>query len=214
MTPEYASPEQVRGEAVTTASDVYSLGVLLYELLTGRLPYRLTSRAPADIVRIVCESTPMRPSTAITCDRAGRDKRQRGRHGTAHDPGAGACTLVDGRSSAAIQTDRLRRQLAGDLDNIILKALSKEPARRYASVDQFSEDVRRHLAGLPVIARKDTWRYRTRKFVRRNRAVVAAAAMTFAVLVAGIVGDDLAGAGGASRAGARRTALRRRAATG
>ena len=82
----------------------------------------------------------------------------------------------------------MRRQLAGDLDNIILKALSKEPRRRYASVDQFSEDVRRHLAGLPVIARKDTWGYRTTKFVRRNRAAVVAVAATFAVLVAGIIG--------------------------
>jgi non-specific serine/threonine protein kinase/serine/threonine-protein kinase len=164
MTPEYASPEQVRGEAVTTATDVYSLGVLLYELLAGRLPYRLTSRAPADIVRIVCEAEPMRPSTAITSIDPPPDRR------------------------LTVDADRLRRQLEGDLDNIILKALSKEPHRRYASVDQFSEDVRRHLAALPVIARKDTWGYRTTKFVRRNRAVVAAAATTLAVLVAGIIG--------------------------
>jgi eukaryotic-like serine/threonine-protein kinase len=157
MTPEYASPEQVRGDAVTTASDVYSLGVLLYELLAGRLPYTLSSRAPADIVRVVCEAEPIRPSTAIT--------------------------MLEGEAP----TQRLRRQLEGDLDNIVLKALSKEPQRRYASVDQFSEDVRRHLAGLPVLARKDTWGYRTTKFVRRNRAVVGAGVVTFAVLVAGVV---------------------------
>jgi non-specific serine/threonine protein kinase/serine/threonine-protein kinase len=169
MTPEYASPEQVRGDVVTTASDVYSLGVILYELLVGRMPYRLSSRAPADIVRIVCEAEPVRPSTAVTVI----------------DPGANAETPHETRQT--VDADRLRRALAGDLDNIVLKALSKEPQRRYASVDQFSEDVRRHLAGLPVLARKDTWGYRTTKFVRRNRAVVAAGVVTFAVLVAGVV---------------------------
>ena len=182
MTPEYASPEQVRGEAVTTATDVYSLGVLLYELLAFRLPYRLTSRAPADIVRIVCEAEPMRPSTAITTIDPLPTGDAEG--DTRHD----SATTSKPDRRLTVDTDRLRRQLEGDLDNIVLKALSKEPPRRYASVDQFSEDVRRHLAGLPVIARKDTWGYRTTKFVGRNRAVVAAAATTFAVLVAGIIG--------------------------
>ena len=184
MTPEYASPEQVRGEAVTTASDVYSLGVLLYELLAGRLPYRLTSRAPADIVRIVCESEPVPPSTAITSLEPqpagdalpGGDAR--------HDSGTASKT----NRRLTVDVDRLRRRLAGDLDTIVLKALSKEPPRRYASVDQFSEDVRRHLEGLPVIARKDTWGYRTTKFVRRNRVVVAGVVATFAALVAGVIG--------------------------
>jgi non-specific serine/threonine protein kinase/serine/threonine-protein kinase len=180
MTPEYASPEQARGEVVTTATDIYSLGVLLYELLTGRLPYRFTSRTPAEIVRIVCQSEPIRPSTAVT--------------GLEIAPAAAADLQT--ASAAWPRPDRLqtvdvnllRRQLAGDLDNIILKALSKEPWRRYASVDQFAEDLRRHRAGLPVIARKDTWTYRTGKFVRRNRAAVVATVMTFLTLVAGIVG--------------------------
>ena len=184
MTPEYASPEQVRGEAVTTATDVYSLGVLLYELLAGRLPYRLTSRVPADIVRVVCESEPLRPSTAIT----GVDLDPTGDAVTGIDPLLASTASSKPDRRVTVDVDRLRRQLAGDLDNIILKALSKEPRRRYASVDQFSEDVRRHLAGLPVIARKDTWGYRTTKFVRRNRAFVGAAAITFVVLVAGIIG--------------------------
>jgi non-specific serine/threonine protein kinase/serine/threonine-protein kinase len=188
MTPEYASPEQVRGEAVTTATDVYSLGVLLYELLAGRLPYRLTSRAPADIMRIVCESEPMRPSTAVTSIEAAPAPAPT-------DPEAQTSLVQEVPAPASrpdrartVDVDRLQRQLAGDLDNIILKALSKEPVRRYASVDQFAEDVRRHLVGLPVIARKDTWSYRTTKFVRRNRAVVVAAAITFAALIAGIIG--------------------------
>ena len=184
MTPEYASPEQVRGEAVTTATDVYSLGVLLYELLAGRLPYRLTSRAPADIVRIVCESEPMRPSTAITTV----DPLPGGDAQPSADGQHDATTSSKSDRRVTVDVERLRRQLAGDLDNIILKALSKQPQRRYASVDQFSEDVRRHVMGLPVIARKDTWGYRTTKFVRRNRAVVGAIAATFAVLVAGIIG--------------------------
>ena len=185
MTPEYASPEQVRGDPVTTATDVYSLGVLLYELLTGRRPYRLTSRAPADVARVVCESVPVRPSTAVT---AAPDRTALDRVVTGDD--ASATPTRTGRPDRAPAADlqRLRRRLAGDLDNIVLKALSKEPARRYASADQFAEDVRRHLAGLPVIARKDTFGYRTGKFVRRNRAAVVAAALTFVALVAGIIG--------------------------
>ena len=153
MTPEYASPEQVRGEPVTTASDVYSLGVLLYELLAGRLPYRLTSRDQADIVRIVCESEPIRPSTAITQI----DHDWAGEEPATGEPAHESGEVAKRNRRVTVDVDRLRRQLAGDLDNIVLKALSKEPQRRYASVDQFSEDVRRHLAGLPVMARKDTW---------------------------------------------------------
>ena len=184
MTPEYASPEQVRGEPVTTATDIYSLGVLLYELLTGRLPYRLTSRTAADIARVVCESVPVRPSTAVT------QLPDSGPTAGTRDAAKGASS----QASAAYDTlrtahgDLLRRRLAGDLDNIVLKALSKEPARRYASVDQFSEDVRRHLAGLPVIARKDTLGYRTAKFVRRNRAIVIAATLTLLALIGGLIG--------------------------
>jgi serine/threonine protein kinase/tetratricopeptide (TPR) repeat protein len=184
MTPEYASPEQVRGETVTTATDVYSLGVLLYELLTGQPPYRLESRAPAEVARVVCESVPVRPSTVVTTIR--------------YVPDANAVTEAQDAPSdrpraytgprTAVDTERLRRRLAGDLDNIVLKALSKEPTRRYASADQFSEDIDRHLRGLPVIARKDTLGYRTSKFVQRNRAAVITAVVTFITLIAGIVG--------------------------
>ena len=179
MTPEYASPEQVRGGAVTTATDVYALGVLLYEVLTGRRPYEIPSRTPAEIARVICDSVPERPSTAVTRDSV--------RHSS--DRSTSGAMEPDSRAEGQRPPDpqKLRRRLAGDLDTIVLKALSKEPARRYASVDQFSEDIRRHLAGLPVLARRDTIGYRVSKFVRRNRAAVAAAMLMFAVLIAGMV---------------------------
>ena len=183
MTPEYASPEQVRGEPVTTATDVYSLGVLLYELLTGRRPYRLTSRTPAEIARVVCNSVPVPPSTAVT-----RTAEAAPAGDSPETGGVASSRALATDATRSADTDRLRRRLAGDLDNIVLKALSKEAPRRYASVDQFSEDLRRHLAGLPVIARKDTLGYRTAKFVRRNRGAVAAAIVLFLSLLAGVVG--------------------------
>src|SRR5437660_2246827 len=152
MTPEYASPEQVRGETMTTGSDVYSLGVILYELLTGQRPYKLKTRSPAEIARAIAEQESARPSTAIA------------------------------------RSNKNSKLLKGDLDNIVLKAMRKEPQRRYASVEQFSEDIRRHLEGLPVIACKDTLSYRTSKFVQRNKIGVTAAAVILLTLIGGIVG--------------------------
>jgi serine/threonine protein kinase len=147
LTPEYASPEQMRGEPITTASDVYSLGVLLYEVLTGRRPLSFPTRQPSEIERIVCSVEPQRPSTVVA------DARQ-------------------------------TRQLAGDLDTIVLTALAKDSARRYAGAGDLADELRRHLAGLPVLARPATMGYRASRFVRRHRAGVAAASI-FAVVVFG-----------------------------
>jgi serine/threonine-protein kinase len=139
LTPDYASPEQVRGDPITTASDIYSLGVLLYHLLTGARPYRVDGRNPADLARAITQEEPEPPS------RVPANPKQ------------------------------LRRQLEGDLDTIVLKAMRKEPEHRYATVEQFAEDITRHLERLPVRARPTTRAYRTRKFVARHRAEVAAA---------------------------------------
>ena len=174
FTPEYASPEQVRGEAITTASDVYSLGILLYQLLTGLRPYRLETVGAADLERAICNQDPERPSTVFL-------KEPPGQEGTSSRRTPESISQV--REGAP---DRLRRRLQGDLDNIVLMALRKEPQRRYASVEQFSEDIDRHLGNLPVMARPDTARYRSAKFVARHKAGVAAAALVLLTLTAGI----------------------------
>lgn len=155
LTPEYASPEQVRGEAMTTASDVYSLGVVLYRLLTGRPPYQLSTRSSEEILRVVNETVPERPSAAV--GRAGAPAERRA---------------------------ELRRRLAGDLDNIVLKALHKDPARRYASADQLADDLIRHLKGFPVRARPDALSYRVGKFIGRHRVAVLATSVAALALIA------------------------------
>ncbi|MCE9595665.1 MAG: serine/threonine-protein kinase [Planctomycetes bacterium] len=167
-TPEYASPEQLAGSPVTTSIDVYALGVVLYELLTGRRPFAAESRSPAEWERVVRETTPERPSTRVL------------RADDACDPRALAATLVSTPTS-------LRRALRGDLDRIVLMALRKEPERRYASVQEFADDVERHLAGQPVRARSDSLTYVAWKFVRRNRIAVSAAAAVLAALLYGLV---------------------------
>jgi serine/threonine-protein kinase len=164
MTPEYASPEQVRGESVTTATDVYSLGVVLYELLTGRRPHVAEGDTLRDLERRIVHEEATRPSAVL-----------------AHMPGDTAEQVARQR---AAHVDSLRRQIAGDLDTVILKALHKEPARRYASAEQLSEDLRRHLEGMPVHARPDTFTYRAGKFVRRHRVGVAMAATVVGLLAA------------------------------
>ena len=152
MTPEFASPEQLRGQPVTTATDIYSLGVLLYVLLCGRHPYTTVGRSLLELERMVCETTPVRPSVAVTRPEDGAAPRaEEGTAPRAEDP------IVLGRA------------LRGDHDAIALKALSKEPERRYSSAGAFSDDVARYLDGSPVTARRTTFLYRTGKFVARHR---------------------------------------------
>lgn len=160
-TPEYASPEQIRGLPVGTTSDVYALGVVLFELLTGNRPLDLEGRLLAEVERIVCEELPPRPSTVVTDDAA----------------------EVRGERSAA----RLRARLSGDLDAIVLTALRKEPERRYGSAEQLALDLGRYLDGLPVTARRDSVGYRFGKFARRRRFEIAAAAVVILSLVGGVV---------------------------
>lgn len=173
MTPSYASPEQITGGAITTASDVYSLGVLLYELLTGRRPYRVEG-GPEEIERVICTQRPERPSTTVT------------REVTSAVTGEARTPMELSRIRGA-SPDQLRRTLRGDLDNILLMALRKEPARRYGSVEQLAEDLDRYLAGHPVIARKDTVGYRASKFVGRHRLGVAAAVTSLLLIFALII---------------------------
>ncbi len=164
LTPDYASPEQIRGEPAAVSSDVYSLGVILYELLTGARPLRFTTRTPEEILRVVTQVEPARPSTAVTRSPGGEAALRRGE-----------------------TTQHLRRRLSGDLDYIALKALEKDPARRYGSVDQLAQDIRRHLDGRPVLARGASTAYRMSRFVRRHRAALLATALVAAALIAGFV---------------------------
>ncbi len=171
MTPEYASPEQIRGGPITTATDTYALGVLLYELLTGHRPYRVTSVRLGELERVICEQYPERPSTVVMRAPADAPDTEPQRDNTPERLGAERSTTPD----------KLRRLLSGDLDDIVLMAMRKEPERRYGSAGQLAEDVRRYLSGLPVVAQSDTWSYRTGKFVRRHKLGVAltSAAMLF-----------------------------------
>ncbi len=158
MTPQFASPEQLRGEIITTATDVYSLGVVLYKLLTGHLPYGLDKNSPYDLAHAICEVEPEKPSTAV---------RQAGQRSTS--------------------SEKLQRTLSGDLDQILLKALRKEPPRRYASAQDFAEDLRAYALGLPVSARRGTFSYRSGKFIKRNKISMVMTAVFAMLALAAVV---------------------------
>src|SRR5437660_10703694 len=176
MTPEYASPEQVRGEPVTNATDIYSLGILLYELLTGHRPYRVRSDSPLEIERSVCEEEPEKPSAAVS----------RIDEKASHD--GGTRTVITPQmigEARAIRPEELPRRLRGDLDTIVMKAIRKEPERRYASAEAFAKDIEWHLSGMPIEARKPTLLYRGGKFVHRHTESLATAILILA-LAAGL----------------------------
>jgi eukaryotic-like serine/threonine-protein kinase len=164
MTPAYAAPEQILGEPVTTATDVYALGVMLYELLTGRLPHRRPASA-ARLAEHVERESVERPSTVVL--RRAED-------------------AMDGSAAQPAERRRQARILRGDLDWIVLRALAREPERRYASASALAADLRRHLAGRPVEARPDSVAYRTGKLVRRHRVAVTAAALVLVSLLGGL----------------------------
>jgi eukaryotic-like serine/threonine-protein kinase len=164
LTPEYAAPEQVTGRAVTTATDVYGLGVLLYVLLTGQHPVGAGQRSPAELLKAITEKEPERPSDVVTPDQSVQ--------------AAARGTIVE----------KLRRQLRGDLDTIVLKSLKKNPQERYASVTALADDLGLYLRDEPISARPDTVTYRAAKFVRRNRAVVALATLVVIATVGGAIG--------------------------
>jgi eukaryotic-like serine/threonine-protein kinase len=160
MTPDYASPEQVRGDAITTATDVYALGVVLYELLAGRKPFKLETTSPIEVMKTICEQMPPPPS-------------------------------VTSAENAALAAPDAPRRLKGDLDNIVLMAMRKEPTRRYASVSELAGDVQAYLTGYPVHARTENWSYRSGKFIGRHKAAVAAAGVVALALIGFSIGMGL-----------------------
>ena len=182
MTPQFASPEQLRAEVITTAADVYSLGVVLYTLLTGHLPYRLENDAPYDLAHAICEMEPEKPSTAAT-----RPGKIIGRNRDPLKAAAVKATPEWISGCRSTSPDKLRRILAGDLDQILLKTLRKEPQSRYSSVQDLSEDLRAYLAGLPVSARGEAFGYRAGKFIKRHKLSLAAAVVFAVVVLAGAI---------------------------
>jgi eukaryotic-like serine/threonine-protein kinase len=173
MTPRYASPEQIKGEIASTSSDIYSLGLILYELLTGAPAYHFPTNRLDEIARIICEVEPVRPSS-VTSQKSKVESQK------SED------SAIEAQFNAQKSKIKNQKSLRGDLDNIILKALRKEPIHRYASVEKFSDDVRRYLEGLPVAARPATLGYRASKFIGRNPLAAASGALAAFGVVGGV----------------------------
>lgn len=167
LTPAYASPEQIRNEPISTASDIYQLGVLLYELLTGCTPYNVSGRSPSEIEQIICDRTPTRPSTAVT-----------------KIPDLDS-TMTNQEISTARNTEpeQLQRQLRGELDIIVLKAMHKEPERRYESAGHFLSDINNYLQGKPVSAHPDSYLYRGQKFIKRHKIGIASTVVIILLII-------------------------------
>ncbi len=176
LTPEFASPEQIRGEMITTASDVYSLGALLYLLLTGCRPYYFQRRSLTEIEKVISETIPANPSHLVS----------RLNHSVL-SVGEELPDIEEVCRSRNATREKISKRLSGDLDNIVKMALRKEPELRYQSVGQFGEDIRRHFAGLPVLARKDTFRYRTGKFIRRHRGALLSVSLVILILILSVI---------------------------
>jgi eukaryotic-like serine/threonine-protein kinase len=178
LTPEYASPEQILGRSVTTASDVYSLGVVLYQLLTGLRPYTLSSSAASqlELERAICVTDPVRPSVAVQTAQT-----------AAPDPNSDEPSISVLANARRTSPDKLVRGLTGDLDAIIMRAMRKEPQHRYSSIDQFIADIRHFLANEPVQARQGNWAYYSSRFIRRNRVAVAASTTVAALIVSSLI---------------------------
>jgi serine/threonine protein kinase/tetratricopeptide (TPR) repeat protein len=171
LTPEYASPEQILGRQVTTASDVYALGVVLYELLTGLRPYTVpTSASQLELERSICISDPQRPSTSV-------------KRSIDYEPREGESSIAAIALARSSSPDRLHKRLLGDIDSIVMRALRKEPQHRYGSVEQLAADVRRYLSREPVVARQGNWLYYSQRFVRRHTFGVTAGGLFILVII-------------------------------
>lgn len=171
MTPEYASPEQLRGEQITTATDVYSLGLVLLELLTGQPAHHFSGRTPFEVAQLILEAELLRPSVIVERNQSRKKATQ---------------TSEQSAVLRATCPDKLQHRLSGDLDNIVTRALRREPQERYSSVEQFAEDIKRHEEHLPVIARRDTALYRASKFFQRHKAGVTTAFIVTVALIAAL----------------------------
>lgn len=178
MTLEYASPEQLQGGQITTATDIYSLGIVLFELLTDHKPFKFKNSSPAEIENVICNIIPKKPSTVINEI-----------HNTLLKDGEKITISPETVSTSRRENfQKIKKRLNGDIDNIVLKAIKKEPERRYSSVEQLSEDIRKYFAGLPITAQKDSALYRAKKFFERHRTGSIASVIILLLLVAGSIG--------------------------